>query len=547
MTRLCSDKRLIAILILAFAVIYLTPLAGHHLLEPDEGRYSEIPREMVESGNYITPMLNYVKYFEKPVMLYWMNAVSFKVLGQNVFASRVPCALTALAGIVCTALLGAYMFGRRSGAISAVITGTSLLYYAIGTLNITDMPLSFFITLALASFYVAHTKGDKRWYLLSYAAMAFGTLTKGLAGFVLPGAVVFWYIVFTRKWRLIIDVLYLPGILLFFAIAAPWYYLVCRANPDFFHFFFIQEHFLRYATKMHNRYEPFWFYLPLIPAAVMPWTAFLIALLSKKSVVRAPSSPQMKDANIFLLTWFGVILLFFSFSGSKLIPYIVPCVPPLAILMACNADRMLSVNRWGGSALGWSVAIWILFSAAAFAYAFIGDELTPLEDIAITIGVSIGLLGGAFFAWRYTRRNDYEKAFYALCIGAIIFVLGLQTIYIPLNRTRSAWPVAKEIIATQRSGETIAVFDEVLQGLPFYTKQRVMLVDYTGELEFGARQKEGEGWFPSRDEFLLQWDAGTPFMLVCHKKRIGQLFPDGIRGARKEIKIGDYLILINQG
>lgn len=547
MTRFCSDKKLITILILIFAVIYLTPLAGHHLLEPDEGRYSEIPREMVESGNYITPMLNYVKYFEKPALLYWMNAVSFKALGQNAFAARFPCALTALAGIACTALFSAYLFGRRVGAISAVIIGTSLLYYAIGTINITDMPLSFFITLALASFYVAHTKGDKRWYLLSYAAMAFGTLTKGLAGFILPGAVVFWYAVCTRKWRLILDVLYLPGILLFFAIAAPWYYLVCRANPDFFHFFFIQEHFLRYATKMHHRYAPFWFYLPLVPVAVMPWTAFLIALLSKKGSVRAPSSQPMKDANIFLLTWFGVILLFFSFSSSKLIPYIVPCLPPLAILMACNADRMISANRWGGSALGWSVAIWTLFSAAAFAYAFIGDELTPLEDAAITVGVSIGLLGGAFCAWRHTRGHDYEKAFYALCIGSMIFALGLQTIYIPLNRTRSAWPVAKEIIAAQRSGETIAVFAEVLQGMPFYTKQRVMLVDYTGELEFGARQKEGEGWFPSREAFLLQWDAGTPFILVCHKKRIARLFPDGIRGASREIKIGDYLILINQG
>lgn len=547
MTRFCSDKRLITILILIFAVIYLTPLAGHHLLEPDEGRYSEIPREMVESGNYITPMLNYVKYFEKPALLYWMNAVSFKALGQNAFASRFPCALTALTGIACTSLFSAYLFGRRVGVISAVITGTSLLYYAIGTINITDMPLSFFITLTLASFYVAHTKGNRRWYLLSYAAMAFGTLTKGLAGFILPGAVVFWYVVFTRKWRLILDVLYLPGILLFLAIAAPWYYLVCRANPDFFHFFFIQEHFLRYTTKMHHRYAPFWFYLPLIPAAVMPWTAFFIALLSRKSSVRAPCSPSMKDANTFLLTWFGVILLFFSFSASKLIPYIVPCLPPLAILMACNADRMISTNRWGESALGWSIAIWTLFSAAAFAYAFIGDELTPVEDIAITGGVSIGLLGGAFFAWRYTRRHDYEKAFYALCIGAMLFALGLQTIYIPLNRTRSAWPVAKEIIAAQRSGETIAVFAEVLQGLPFYTKQRVMLVDYTGELEFGARQKEGEGWFLSREAFLPQWDAGTPFMLVCHKKRIARLFPDGIRGVHREIRVGDYLILINQG
>lgn len=542
----CSIKKLTTIIILVFLAVYLTPLAGHNLLEPDEGRYSEIPREMIESGNYVTPMLNYVKYFEKPAMLYWMNALSFKVLGQNALASRLPSALCALFGIAVTGVFGAFIFGTRAGFTAAVLTGSSLLYYAIGTINITDMPLAFFMTLTMTSFYAGNIKGNRHWYLISYAAMALGVLTKGLIAFVLPAGIVFFYIIVTRKWRLILDLLYIPGISLFFVVTAPWFYLVCRDNPDFFYFFFVQEHFLRYTTTMHDRNEPFWFYLALLPVAVMPWTAFLFALASKTSTLRSPEGKEMKDANIFLMLWFAVILLFFSISGSKLIPYIVPCIPPLALLTAANISRMINLNRWMGSALGWSIAVALLFTVAALVYAFVGDDLTPMENIMITLGVSTGLLGGSFFTWKYSRKLDYEKAFATLCIGWILFIFGLQCVYIPLDRTRSTYYVSAKIVEAQRPGETIAVFGEILQGVPFYTKQRVMLVNIMGELEFGAKQREGEGWFPSSQEFLHRWHSGEPFILVIEKKRIPALFPGGVGGVSRSIDVDDYMIFFNK-
>lgn len=546
MTKYSSDKKRIAAIILLFLAVYLTPLAGRNLLEPDEGRYAEIPREMIESGNYITPMLNYVKYFEKPALLYWMNAASFTALGQNAFAARVPSALCALLGIAVTGMFGAFLFGRRTGMTASALTGSSLLYYAIGTINITDMPLAFFMTLTMSTVYVGHIKGERRWYLLSYAAMALGVLTKGLIAVVLPVGILFWYIVFTRKWKLILDILYIPGVMLFFAIAAPWFYLVCRDNPDFFYFFFVQEHFLRYTTTMHNRNEPFWFYLALLPAAVMPWTAFFFALLSKKSTLRSPDGENMRDANVFLVLWFAVIMVFFSCSGSKLIPYIVPCIPPAALLTASNISRMINVNKWGSCALGGSIAIAFLFVAAALSYTFIGDELTFTEDIVITLGISTGLLLGAFFAWKYTRRRDYGRAFFALCTGWILFVFGLQSVYIPLDRTRSAYPVSAKIIEMQRPGETIAVFGEILQGVPFYTKQRVLLIDSMGELKFGAEQKEGSGWFPLAEEFLRRWREGEPLILVIAKKRIPLLFAAGVDGAARTTEIGDYMIFFNK-
>ena len=158
-----AKNRLIILAVLtALAAIYLVPLGGYPLLEPDEGRYAEIPREMLESGNFITPMLNYVQYFEKPAMLYWMNAASFAAFGQNEFAARFASAVCALLGAAVTGALASLIFGSGAGILASVMTALSLLYFAIGTINITDMPMSFFLTLTMASFYVGHIKREKK-------------------------------------------------------------------------------------------------------------------------------------------------------------------------------------------------------------------------------------------------------------------------------------------------------------------------------------------------------------------------------------------------
>jgi len=530
-------------------VLYFFPLGSHGLLEPDEGRYAEIPREMIQSGNFITPRLNFVKYFEKPVLLYWMNAANFMIFGENEFAARFAPALCAVSGAFTAALLGTLIFGIRAGLLSGIITSLSLLYFAIGTINSTDMPLSFFMTLALASFYAGHIRKDRRWYILFYAASALGLLTKGLIAVVLPGAIIFWYIIFTRKWKLISDILYIPGIIIFFAISVPWFYLVCKDNPDFFYFFFIREHFLRYATKIADRYEPFWYFLPLIPAGLMPWTGFFFALFSKKSVVRTPADGKAKDANIFLLAWFAVILIFFSFSNSKLIPYIVPCMPPLAILIGADMDRMIREGKWHGGAIVLSAGIGILFSAAFMAYAFLGDKIPRAETLPIAVKLSVGLLAGPFGAiWLSgVKRKYFNYAAVILSMSAFIFVFGLSDIYGIMDKTRSSRSLSDVIIKEKRPDDTIAVYGEVLHGIPFYTKQRVMLIDYKGEMEFGADQPGEKDWFPDAGKFKKQWYEGQRhFALVVEKDRLNRLFPDGDTGKAKKIETDKYVILFNR-
>ena len=239
------------------SILYLGHLGAYPLINPDEGRYAEIPREMLFSGNFITPHLNGVEYFEKPALQYWFTALSMFIFGENEFAVRLFPALCALGGIFCTGILGKEMFNRKVGYLSSVILATSFLYFVIGSLNILDMGVSFFITLALTAFYKFSVSQKKLWLYLVYVAMALGTLTKGLVAIVLTGAVIFMYAICTKQFKLLAKSLSIVGLILFLAITIPWFYLVCRDNPDFFYFFFIQEHFLRYLTKMHDRYQPF--------------------------------------------------------------------------------------------------------------------------------------------------------------------------------------------------------------------------------------------------------------------------------------------------
>lgn len=535
----------------AVVLLYLLPLGSYPLMEPDEGRYAEIPREMVESGDYITPRLNYVKYFEKPALLYWANAASFSVLGQNEFAARLFPALCALGGAAATAAFGTTLYGRRAGFIAGTAAATSLLYFAIGTINITDMPLAFFLTVAFWSFYMARSGGRRRWYLLFYLASALAVLAKGLVGAVLPGIVILAYIAAAREWRLLAEALYLPGLVLFFAVCAPWFWLVCRENPDFFHFFFVQEHFLRYMTKMHGRYEPFWFFLPLLPAGLLPWTAFLFPLFSRGSVLRSPGSGDVRRANMYLLLWGGLILLFFSFSDSKLIPYITPCIPPFALLIGADIDRMCGNRRWHGGALFWLSAEALLLGSGLVAASFLTGRYA---DTAMTMRVVLkavpALAAMPIFAWFFTSRGrrDFGAALRSLVLCALVFIWGLQGLYQIIAPARTLKYAAEAAALERGADDTVAVYGEVAQGLSFYARTRVMTVGALGELEFGAKQPEGLGWFPTKEEFLKMWDSGERgFVLVVEKGvRYDSLFAGRETGASKVIDIGDYFILVKR-
>src|SRR5271157_538795 len=258
-------------------IIYLALLAVVPLMEPDEGRYSAIPCEMNHSGDYVTPHLKGTVYLEKPPLCYWATALSFKIFGENEFSSRLFSALCAWGCILLVYRMGAFFHGEKTGFYAAAILTTSLFPFAIGRLDILDMPLAFFVSVAVWFGYRYFSDGGygKKNIYLFYLFCALAFLTKGLIGIVFPSGIVIMWLIFAGRWREILRLFSPAGIIIFLAVAGPWLFFVQKANKDFLWFFFVQEHFLRYTTTMHSRNEPLYFYIPIIIAGTMPWWAFL--------------------------------------------------------------------------------------------------------------------------------------------------------------------------------------------------------------------------------------------------------------------------------
>ena len=240
------------------AIIWFALLGYRDLIEPDEGRYAEIPREMVASGDWVTPRLNDFKYFEKPALQYWMTAISFKLFGESNASARL---WTALIGFVCGLFiwyLGAKLFNPEAGFYGFIITISGLLFVGLGHYLTLDMGVSAFMVLGVGSLALAQSRRDdpvhvRNWMLLGWSMLAGAVLTKGLIGVVLPGGAVVLYSLWQRDWALWKNLHLFKGLLLFLLLTVPWFVAVSLANEEFAEFFFIHEHFDRYTTTAHQR------------------------------------------------------------------------------------------------------------------------------------------------------------------------------------------------------------------------------------------------------------------------------------------------------
>lgn len=540
-----SHKNNLLLLALISSFLFFWMLGGHGLLEPDEGRYSEIPREMMETGDYVTPRLNGVLYFEKPVLHYWLTASAFAVMGKTELASRFWPSALAVVGVLFTYWLGAYLYGKKSGLAAGAILASSLLYFAIAQINLTDMPVSAFITIAMVAFLMARLQ-NRKWLLLFYTAMALAVLTKGLIGIVLPGAVIFWYMVITKRWSIIKDTLYLPGIALFFALTVPWFWAVCQANPDFFHFFFIHEHFVRYATRVHGRYEPVWFFVPMLLVGVIPWTGFIPQALRQGIKERVEGAEESSWAGVYLVLWFTVIFAFFSLSSSKLIPYIVPVLPPLAILIGHRVVQIWDQDdrRSLFTGLVLSSVLTVLLGVAFVAYPYFQDRLPSELLVPQLAHKGVILLMGTAIAWWGYHRRSVKITLACLAITGIIFTLSFKTGFSLYDRINSSRQLSEIIKPHLGQEDVVAQYGEYNQGLPFYLERRNVLVNYLGEMEFGAKRETDPSWFIGDQEFLDLWHGDKRVFVVIPARvwpniqdKLGEAFVIGKNWTEKDIVV----------
>jgi len=522
------------VLLVLFGVLFLTGLGAAPLIDPDEGRYAEIPREMLVRGDFVTPTLNYVKYFEKPPLLYWVNAGSMAIFGQNEFAARLPSALSGLFTVLLTYLAGRRLFNRRTAVTGALILGSCAAFLFQSRIILTDMLLTFCLSAALFSFLLAVRSSERHrtnLYRLFFICCGLAVLTKGLIGIVLPGGIIFWYLLLGRRWQILKEIPWFSGLLLFALVTVPWFILVSQANPEFPHFFFIREHFQRYTSTIHRRSQPFWFFLPILLLTMLPWSFFLPGSLGKAWQQRHSD----RGTTLFLLLWPLVIILFFSLSSSKLIPYILPTFPPLSLLVAHRLMAHWHTRRPDYTAAQATLALILLLVGVALAILPLLSWLPPIlhasgqtgRDLAAMLTGpapvltlrqtllpgSLLVIFGLLLLWSIRTRSSLLLIGLLCCFGILLDLL-LPWAFAHYGAERlSSRSLAKAVI--QHAGpDTLLAQSGPRQGMNFYTGKRLITVGDADELSFGSSQGNQSGWFLSREQFMELWRSNRQVMIV---------------------------------
>ena len=502
----------IFVLCLLPLLLYLLPLPFTPLMEPDEGRYSAIPSAMNATGDYVTPRLKAAVYFEKPPLAYWATAAFFRIFGENEFSSRLFAALCAWGCILLVYRMGLYFHDARTGLYAAAVLATFLFHVAIGRINILDMPLAFFVCMAIWSGFrfFAAAEGKKRWLYLLYFFSAVAFLAKGLIGIVFPFGVLAIWLLVSGRWRNLFRLFSPVGALIFLAVSLPWLIFVQLGNPDFFRFFFIQEHLLRYTTRLHDRYQPFYFYLPVILAGTLPWCAFLPEAIQG---LRKDESFFSGMEKRFLLTWFGLIVLFFSISSSKLIPYIAPAFLPLALgfghLFRRYEERLAHGEARLSVPLRYrlpGILTALLFMAVLFVPVFLREHRVAWGNWWPWIAVPFLMQMLMLFLPDRMRRKTGRGWFASIYLLSALFLISLTgPVAQYLAPYKSAYSLSQAIRDLIPAKAMVYQYGMSLHGVDFYTGRRTPIVDDIGEVRYGSEQlpvAERERYFLTSESFF---------------------------------------------
>jgi 4-amino-4-deoxy-L-arabinose transferase-like glycosyltransferase len=342
---------------------YFHNLGALGLVGPDEPRYAWIARDMQETGDWVTPRLYGKPWFEKPPLYYWGAALSFKFFGVSETTARLPSAVSALFATLALAWLALRLYGAKTARWLLLLLPTTVGMIGFSHAAATDMPFAAMLTISIVfaakllnlipsvtpqSQSGTNSSSSPRSFTSSpsFTSFLFGfflglaTLAKGPAAIILSGGAVLLWAIFTKRWRDAFRCLHPVAIASFCLTALPWYILCARRNPDFFRVFIIEHNFNRFLTPQFQHIQPFWFYIPILLIAFLPWTPFLLASISF-GALKFWRERKLSTATTLFVCWSLFCLLFFSFSKSKLPGYILPAIPAIGILLAHSLVRLM--------------------------------------------------------------------------------------------------------------------------------------------------------------------------------------------------------------
>ncbi len=472
-------------LLLILGVLVFLELPGSYLIEPDEARYAEIPREMLETKDWVTPRINRQPYFEKPPLFYWGNAVSLWLFGENTYAARLLSRLSALA------VAGMFIFalGRRGkpgeGDLAALIYLSSLLPFLLSRVNLIDGFLTATMTaclFALYEFALRRERGEAsfRWLLAAGIAAAAGTLTKGLVGALLPASIFAVWALLTGRARLIREAFLSPATVLFFLLVVPWFGAMERANPGFQKLFLLHEHFGRFLGGA-KRSQSVLYFVPVFLLGFLPWTFFLPRLVRRWRPFKLRRLRERSEETYFLL-WAVIVFLFFTLSRSKLVPYVLPMFPPLAALSA---------------------------------KAFLAD---PPEKL---------------------------RAVFRAAVLAALGFLCLVLLQPRLTRDFTAHPFVEAVRRYRVPGSRFVTYHTYLHGLPWELKWPVPMASWVGELR-PAYERNGEHpLFWQEPTFWHRWNRGEKLIVLTRARDRGEFRLRSAVPFTHLLTVRDHVLLAN--
>lgn len=513
------------LLTLLVGLLYLTFLGSRPLFPPDEARYADIPREMLANNDFITPHLNFIKYFEKPPLFYWLQAGAIQLFGFNDWAMRSVNAFAGIFTILVTFLTTVALYGRRIAWYASIVLTFSLLFFAMSNVVTLDMTLTLFLTSALFCFLLGsqeHQQARRHYYMWGlYTFAALAMMTKGLIGLLFPGLIIGLWVLLLNKWKDLRTYCIPTGILIVAVIAAPWHILVQLKNPEFFNFYFIEQHFARYFTDYAGREQSLWFLPAVLLVGFFPWTGFLFQAIR----FNLPTHWKMRTQHpisVFLIIYVASIYVVFQFSHSLLVPYLLPLFPPLAILTGrylVEAQQDSSLQK--GLRMGFYVLIGLTFLLglgllfAVFQENY--DELLPLKMYYFFPSLFLVLTSLVLFFQR--KPFVFNRMLLTTLFGVGMTCLTLIFCATAYNQ-KSVKSLALTINDIAKPTDQIVLYRYYCHDLPLYTKRRIVLANNKkGELLFGMKHQDMKDWYWDENEFWKKWSASHEkiYAVMKHK------------------------------
>lgn len=506
-------------------IFYICWLGAYPLFTPDEGRYSEVAREMIATGDYITPRVNGVAFLDKPILYYWLQAISIHLFGIKEWALRLFPVLFGILGCVVTYISGRHLFNRRAGFIAALILATTPLYF-VGThyANL-DLEVAVSISCTLLFFILGIQRQDSSrhyFFFLAYLFSAFAFLTKGLIGIVFPTLIIGTWILLRRRFDLLLKVHLIKGIVLFTLIVTPWYYLVQKANPEFLHYFFVTQQVSRFlSTHTFNNPTPFWFYLPIVLIGFFPWSNFVLPAL--RSAFQ--KAKQAHPIELYLLLWTGIVFIFFSIPHSKVITYILPIFPPLALLVGNYLSTLLEKQHPPR----------IFFFIANLLFAAVLLASTYLIEIPTAFLFYLKAMTLIFIATTVLILfvKTYKSLFITLLSTNILFLLCFTAGATYLNN-ESAKPLITYLKPMIQPEDEVIHYHKFFQDVPLYLQRRVSIAEdwdspriahndnWAREFWYGMPFQDTSQWLISEETFWKRWNEKKRVFVFLQKKYFDQ-------------------------